>query len=330
MASSEQSIYEKLRRAGNGMLNTFQFIGPLLEVNYSKATFDLGLHAKDGRRRISMNLGRIILPQSIKKGQQVRVNGYVRATMEEGVRKLRFHPISVRDCLDLSHFDETAQQQWKTAAAQAGKSDAPPFRIDDETFQAIRHNFYGNSHIGLEGFVQALLYRPGESVDGSAPKPPCLHMLLRQFENDELSIPVRLYGRSLDAKASMQTLLKLHKQALSRGRLMPVKIIGRAEVDIKDIRTTGQEEGGQEQIETRITPIIKVERLRMIAPDDYRRFIPHETIDRETKTAKIVDHYPWAGVQEMPSAQSESETQSENAASENGATEVAPPPVHTD
>lgn len=311
MANHDQSIYEKLRRAGNGMLNTFQFIGPLLQTDYAKGTFALSLHPKDERRRIDMNLGRIVLPHSLKPGQQARVNGYVRATLEDGVRKLRFHPISVRDCLDLSHFNEAAQQQWIQAAARSGKSEDPPFRINDETFQAIRHNFYGNSHVGLEGFIKALLYRPGETADGSPPKPPCLHLLLRQFENDDLNIPVRLYGRSLDAKASMQTILKLHKQALNRGRLMPVKISGRAEVDIKDVPTTGQEEG----VETRITPIIKVERLRMITPEDYRRFIPHEVMDRETKATKVVDFYPWANVQ-MESANTL--TQEPEVAPENG------------
>src|SRR5690606_9120588 len=145
-------------------------------------------------------------------------------------------------------------------------------------------------------------------------------------ENDDLSIPVRLYGRSLDAKASMQTILQLHKQAMSRGRLMPVKVTGRAEVDIKDVRLTDQEGSGAVRVETRFTPIIKVERLRMIAPEDYRKFIPHETVDRQSKAKKIVDFYPWANVsskasgmaaeksvEEAPAKDAESGVQSANA-----------------
>src|SRR5690606_16805207 len=99
MASKELSIYERLRRAGNGMLNTFQFIGPLLEVDKKKGTFAISLHPNDERRRIDMPLGRLVVPHTLKPGLQARVNGYVRATMEDGVRKLRFQPISMRDCL---------------------------------------------------------------------------------------------------------------------------------------------------------------------------------------------------------------------------------------
>ncbi|MFT0547045.1 hypothetical protein ACMHYO_11990 [Allopusillimonas ginsengisoli] len=310
---ANDSIYQRLRRAGNGMINTFQFFGPLLAVDYAAGTFDLGLHPKDSRRRVTMPLGRIVIPRSIQIGQQILVNGYVRATMENGARELRFHPIAVRDCLDLSHFNSVAQREWKEAlglaapkAAGETSTEEKPYRVDDQTFHAIRNNFYGRGHVSLEGFIEALYMDKGKVIDGAAPTPPCLHILLRQFENADLSIPLRLYGRSLEAKSSMQAIMELFNQSRKRGRLFPVRATGRAEVDIKDmpIESTEQKEGGQPDMITKVVPIIKVERLRMLSPDEFLRFIPHEEMDRATGETKMVDYYPWANIkaQDEPSS----------------------------
>lgn len=294
MAGRERSLYERLRRAGNGMLNNFQFVGPLRGVDYAKGTLSLGLHQTDERRTVDIVLKNIVVPRSIKEGQRVRVNGYVRAVIQDGVRQLRFHAISVRDCLDLSHFDEAAQRQWKQELQAARQAAQPDFRVDDETFSSIRHNFYNPGHVGLEGFVDAIFYEKKEAAPGEAPSIPCLHILLRQFENTDLSVPVRLYGRRREATASVQTLMELFRQAKRRGRLFPLQVSGRTEVEIRDIEVPAEEEGQENIIKTVITPIIKLESVRMIAPDDYRRFMPHEVIDSATGNPRLVDFYPWA------------------------------------
>lgn len=296
MAGRERSIYERLRKAGNGMLNAFQFIGPLRGVDYAKGTLSLGLHATDERRTVDIALKNITLSRSIKLGQRVRVNGYVRATMQSATRQLRFHAISVRDCLDLSHFDEVAQRQWKHEVQAVGQSNQPDFRVDDETFSSIRHNFYNPGHVGLEGFVEALYYEKKEAAPNEAPSIPCLHILLRQFENSDLSIPVRLYGRRREANASVQTLMELFRQAQRRGRLFPIQVSGRAEVEIRNTEEPGQD-GEEPQIITCVTPIIKLESVRMIAPDDFRRFMPHEVADAQGGAPRLVDFYPWASTQ---------------------------------
>lgn len=293
MAGRERSLYERLRRAGNGMLNAFQFIGPLRGVDYAKGTLSLGLHPSDERRSVDIALKSIRLPRSIRMGQRVRVNGYVRATVLDGRRQLRFHAISVRDCLDLSHFDEAAQRQWKREVQTVRQVNEPDFRVDDETFSSIRHNFYNPGHVGLEGFIEALYYEKGEAAEGDTPSIPCLHILLRQFENSDLSIPVRMYGRRREATASVQTLMDLFRQAERRGRLFPIQVAGRTEVEIKDVQAPAQD-GEAPAIITRIAPIIKLESVRMIAPDDFRRFMPHEIQDSETGKSRIVDFYPWA------------------------------------
>lgn len=299
MAGRERSLYERLRRAGNGMLNAFQFVGPLYGVDYAKGTLTLGLHPSDERRSIEISLKNIVLPRSIKPGQRIRVNGYVRGLLLDGARRIQFHAISVRDCLDLSHFDETAQQQWKRDVLNAQKGDGQSFRVDDETFSSIRHNFYNPGHVGLEGFIDALYYERKDAGEDGTPGTPCLFMSLRQFENTDLSVPLRLYGRRREALASVRTLMDLFKQAQRRGRLFPVQINGRAEVEIKDVPAQ-TDEGEEPGVVTRITPIIKVEGVRMIAPDDYVRFLPHEVVDRDTGDVRIVDSYPWASAAVSP------------------------------
>lgn len=324
---SLSAMFRKLKKAGNGMLNTFQFVGPLVALDYSKGAFSIGLHPTDNRRAVEMRLGSLSIPRSIRLGQQICVNGYVRAAQVDGLRQLVFRPIAIRDCLDLSHFNPVAQAQWSSAVDSL--SDSSPFRVDTVTFQAIRGAFPGNAYVGLQGFIDASYYEKGQvTEEGTVVTPPCLRLLIRQFENNDLSIPVRLYGRRQEAAAAIHSVIELSKRSEKNGRLLPIQLSGRVEVDIKDVpnpvlshkgglkrqdsaTTSPQDErmsGEGEQppvgtsdsdppnLITQIQPIIKVGRLRMLRPEEYSYFMPRREQDPSTKETRVHDPYPWASV----------------------------------
>ncbi len=279
------SSYDRWRHASNGMLNSFEIQGRLQNLNRKEGHFEVRLVADDARRSIQFDMGKLIFPSRIAEGQDIVVNGYVRGRMDAGVRALSFKPINVGDGLDLSHLSGDALRDYKRRMKIGG--DEPVGRLTNSEHRVERSNRRNSNYVGLVGFVDTLFLEKGTVRDDQTQTAPCLHILLRQFENPDLSIPVRLYGRSRDAALTIQRLLALKK---SERRLM-IEVHGEAYVKVKDVaaRDGG---GGATAVTEKVTRIIKLFNVRLPTPGNF--LLPREVRVSGSDIPVLQDPYPWA------------------------------------
>lgn len=282
------TMLAKYRNASNGMLNIFELQGTFLGFNSENKTLKMMTHPSDDRYSVNIVIRNKTIPKNIHVGETIRVNGFIRG----GEEHISLRALTISDCLDLAYFGGEAEKQWREKTG---------YRVDDAAYHAIRLSRKDNNRVRLQGFVEALLEDPGSiSEDGNMKTPPCLHIMLRQFDQQHLNVPVRLYGNSEKVRNASQRLQKLFNESMKAGRRIPIDVTGQVFVEIKDVEKVDSENkkildsDGNPILEESIKPIVKVFNLRLLRPEVLAHFMPGES-SKDGKKGERIDPYPWAG-----------------------------------
>lgn len=268
------TIYEKLLNSGNGFMNLFELQARVASIDATEKIIHLLINPLDPRHTLEVSFRNKYPPSFVEVGEVVRVHGYIRGGGESGftLRSLAFS-----NPLDLSIFHGDAASDWAKITG---------YRMDDRSYKLSKQeNRRRDNYVRVQGFVDGLHVSKGTEIENSVTRTPdCLHILIRQFENPELSIHIRLYGNRPEARKIGQNLESLFRESMHQGRRIPIDVLGTFHISIRNEKDhTG--EGEPQVIRTRQ---IRAYAVRVFSSSELQRFIPY------TDHGSAVDHYEWA------------------------------------
>ncbi|SIT04536.1 hypothetical protein LN047_20955 [Achromobacter sp. JD417] len=259
MLSAEAAVSPRSFAYTNGMMNAVWLVGELFSVDREAGRCEILISNKSPHYRVSFEFDvtkGVGLPKYFKPGDVIAVTALVRSDLIDGeysltLKALHFQAPSVRDLRgdDLRDYAKRMNGAILNAAgAEPGRQDAFTYKIDRA--QRKRSNV-----IRLAGFVHAMEFERGEPhPETQEPTGDKLVLLLRQFENADKCIPIRIYGRQA---GPFYTAIRKAK------RNGPLAIHAMGELYVK-VKTTPSPDADAEP-DVRRVPIIKaigdIERL---------------------------------------------------------------------
>lgn len=268
------TIYEKLLRSGNGFVNLFEVQARVASIDATEKTIHLLLNPLDPRHTIEVSFRNKYPPSFVAVGEIVRVHGYIRG-IGQGIFQLR--SLAFSNPLDLSIFHGEAAKDWAKATG---------YRMDDRSYKLSRQESKRrDNYVRVQGFLDGIFMSRGTEIKNSVSRTPdCLHILIRQFSNPELSIPLRLYGNRPEARKIGDNLENLFRESMYQGRRIPIDVLGSFHVSIRNEKGSNP---GDEPVVVR-TRQIRAYAIRVFSSNELQRFSPFMNGDMQ------VDHYEWA------------------------------------